>query len=226
MGFIDHEHVQADAAAQAQSVARDQHNQAIWDAVLDRFWIGDMDCNYNIVLGWCGGKVLTFDAIETLLRSKRKDVTLVPVTPGELADQLVDQMTFKSDWDKKQFRIRLSTYSLKQLRDLARKFRAQAAIKTKEQAREVLKAAGPKPPHFTGWPQLLPKIFLKDVFRYVQTDKYLFELAMKAQHAKGTEGSMAVFELKKYCRLYGADQVNWHLERGRAAAEAEALSNG
>jgi len=226
MGIIDHASIKAEADAQARSTARDQHNQAVWDAVLDRFWIADNDCNYNIVLGWCGGKVLTFDAIETLLRSKRKDVTLVPVTPGELADEIVDQMTHKSDWDKKQFRIRLSTYSLVQLRGLIRKFRAQAAIQTTAQARDVLRAAGPKPPRFPGFAQLLPRIFLKDVFRYEDTSKYLYELAQKAQHAKGTEGSMAVYELKKMCRLYGTDQVNWHVNKAREAAEAEALSNG
>jgi hypothetical protein len=226
MGIIDYQHTQADAAAQEQSTARDQHNQAVWDAVLDRFWIADVDCNYGIVLSWCGGKVLTFDAIETLLRSKRSTPTLVTVTPGELADQLVEQMTFKSDWDKKQFRIRLSTYSLKQLRDLARKFRAQAAIKTKEQARGVLKSVGPKPPHFSGFPQLLPKTFLRESFTYVATDRHLHALAMQANYGGGTEKSVALFELKKYTRLYGAEQVNWYIAKGQAAAQAEELSNG
>jgi hypothetical protein len=88
-----------------------------------------------------------------------------------------------------------------------------------------LKATGPKPPRFPGFAQLLPKIFLKDVFRYVDTSQYLHELAMKAQHAKGTEGSMALYELKKYTRLYGAEQTNWHIEKGRQAAEAAELSN-
>jgi hypothetical protein len=226
MGIIDHTHVQAEQAAAAQSVARDQHNQAIWDTVLDRFWIADVDCNYRIVLDWCGGKVLTFDAIENLLRSRRVTPTLVMVTPDELAESIVEQMSFKSDWDRKQFRLRLGTFSLKQLRDLIRKFRAQAAIKTKEQARDVLKAAGPKPPHFTGFPQLLPKVFLKDVFRYVASHEYLYEIATKAQYGKGTEASMALFTLKHYTKIYGAEQVNYFVRKGQEAAEAEELSNG
>jgi hypothetical protein len=226
MGIIDYQNTQAEAAAQAQSAARDQHNQAMWDAVLDRYPIADMDCNYRIVLDWCGGKVLTFEAIDNLIRSKRSTPSLVMTTRDELATQIVESMTHRSEWDKKQFRLRLGTYSLKQLRDLIRKFRAQAAIKTKEQAREVLKAAGPQPPRFPGVPQLLNRTFLRDLFRWVETDQYLYELTMKAKHAKGTEGSMAVYELKRMCKLYGSTQIDWYANRGREKAEAEALSNG
>jgi len=225
MGNLDYQGTQEDAAAQAKSVARDQHNAAVWAMVLDKFHIADCDANYGLVLEWCGGQVLQFAAIDDLLRSKRTDITLVMTTRDELATQIVDQMKHRSEWDKKQFRLRLGTYSLKQLRDLLRKFRAQAEITTKAQAVAVLKATGPKPPRFPGYAQLLPMTFLRDVFRYVDTSQYLHELTQKAQFAKGTEGAMAVYELKKYCRLYGTDQVNWYANAGREKAEAEALSN-
>jgi hypothetical protein len=225
MGNIDYASIKADQEAQAQSLARDVHNQAVWDAVLNKFWLADCDANYGIVLSWCGGKVLTFEAIADLLRSKRQDVTLVPVTPGELADEICDQMTHRSDWDKKQFKLRLGTYSLAQLRGLIRKFRAQRAITTKEQAVAVLKATGPKPPRFPGVPQLLSKTFIKETFQWVETPRYVHELMVRAHHGTGTEGQHAIWELKRLCRVYGTDQVNFYAKIGAEKAQAEALSN-
>jgi hypothetical protein len=221
---INFKNIQADQEAQAKSVARDEHNAKVWSAILDQFLIADVDCNYGIVLDWCGGRVLTFEAVADLIRSKRSTPTLVTTSREELATEIVDQMTHKSDWDKRQFKLRLSTYSLKQLRDLLRKFRAQAAIKTAAQAREVLKEAGPKPPRWPGVAQMLPKTFIRETFSFVPTHVYLFQLASTAKR-NDSEGSMAAYTLKKLCRLHGSPQVDWYIEKGRAAAEAEALSN-
>jgi hypothetical protein len=229
---INFKSIQADQEVQAKSAARDQHNQAIWDAVLDRTLVADMDCNYRIVLDYCGGRVLQSEAIDNLLLRLKRNTpdtpTLVMTSREELAEQIVDddQMTHTSAWDKRQFKLCLSTYSLTQLRNLIRKFRAQAAIQTAAQAREVLKEAGPKPPRFAGFPQMLPRIFLKETFTYVDSRRYCHEVMMKAQHAKGTEGSMAVYELKRLCRIYGTEQFNYYAQAGAQAAQAEELSNG
>jgi len=125
-----------------------------------------------------------------------------------------------SDWERKDLKARIGTWSLLQIRTKIRELRFRAQVKTKEDAKAFLKEArGPEVPKFSGYPQLLPKIFVKETFKYVPTQELLYSIAMAAKMGD----AHALFDLKRYTRLYGAEQVNFWVARGAEQMQAGQL---
>jgi hypothetical protein len=117
----------------------------------------------------------------------------------------------------------MGTWSVRQLREYARKLRFQAEVKTAAQAKDYLKkvrtASDDGLPDFTGYPKLLKTECVVDEHgvRYIDQGIFLWELSMRAR--KGD--SNALYDLKKRIRLYGSAQVDYWISRGAAAAAAQ-----
>jgi hypothetical protein len=124
-------------------------------------------------------------------------------------------------YEARNFRLRLGTWSLRQLRAEINRCKFLEVVRTKEDAKAFLKGArGPAVPKWPGYPALLPKVFDKATFKYIETGAFLYALAFAAKH----NDAQALFEYRKYVRLYGAQQVDWWVAKGQAAAAKEALN--
>jgi len=219
----DYPHAKAELAAISQDV-KAKHNEEIFQSLLNIAWLRDCDANRNVLLGWSGIGVLTLEACEALVRStNRNSPTLVWTSREELGDEILALLPGLDEWSKKQFINRLGTKSLmelrKQLRDLKFRAAAKESGDEKKYAKEFIKSTQPETPRFPGFPQLLSKIFVKEKFQWVATQEYLYSIAMAAKMGD----AHALFDLKRYSRIYGAEQVNFWISKGAEQMQAQQL---
>src|SRR5262249_8807530 len=117
-----------------------------------------------------------------------------------LADMLRNSVSEKtlSDYDLRQWRVRASTWSLRQLRQYKRELDFKAEHKTAQQAKDYLrnvrKAEHDRP--YPGFPTL-PR-------RGIPKRGPIQTIEFDAEYLK----SLDAWELKRFVRVYGEQQIN------------------
>ena len=222
MGIQDYPTTQAEAQAADKIDAKEKANRAVFEELLNRWYLHDGEANFGILKSWAGPDgLITLEPAENLLRGRRVSPTLAPVTREDLVDEIMDFHKNLSGYEARNFRLRLGTWSLRQLRAEINRCKFLEVVKTKEDAKKFLKGVrDPAIPKWPGWPTMLPRVFDKATFRYHETGAFLYALAFAAKH----NDAQALFEYRKYVRLYSAAQIDWWVARGQAKAEAEALN--
>jgi hypothetical protein len=179
-------------------------NRAVWDELLARFPLADHEANFNLFVEYCNP--LTIAGGEHLLRAKPQGFTVAMTTREDLINELVElrrENTSRktlSDHDLNSWRIRVSVWSLRQLRDYKRKIVFEHAHKTAESAREYLAGVRKEEPNsFPGWPRLPQRMILPHgKIEYTNIDSnFLKQLARDDYYA---------FK-HRFVGIYGADQI-------------------
>jgi hypothetical protein len=196
---MNYETALADQAAAEQKAQRDEQNARAWHAILAKYPLRDSQANYSMLLLWANP--LSLEAFEELLRSRPAGLTLDAVSRESLIEEIVKNSS--SDLNsQRSLRLRLSTNSLGQLREKRREQEFRATVKTKDQAKAFLANAHQDNSwKGTGMPRLHSSIVPPGEVAAVKTGDFLRKIARSD-----------AWLLKRYVKIYGADQINWWLQ--------------
>ena len=190
MSIINYENLKASEDAAALKSERDKENASVYGEILNRWTIRDTAANYNIIAGWCNP--ITLAGFEALLRKSPKSLDMVS------REWLIKDIVDHSHGDKGMLRdlsIRLSTYSLAQLRQKRRDIDFKSQVHTKDDAAKFLanqRAEEAAKQKYPGWPIFPKSGWSKD-------GGPLRQVAFDIPYLK----SLDAFELRRLHRLYG-----------------------
>jgi hypothetical protein len=190
--------------AQEDSQKLDASNRAAWAELLARFPLADNTANYNLFVEYCNP--LTIAGGEHLIRMKPQGFDFALTTREALIEELVKlrragaSKKTLSDYDLQSWKVRISVWSLRQLRDYKTKLTFLKEHQTAESAKEFLAGVRKTEPNpFPGWPRL-PERMVLPYGPIVYTDinaEYLQNLVRSDFYA-----------FKRLCTLYGSTQVD------------------
>src|SRR6266478_4253289 len=150
---------------QKESAQREARNREVFDEVLARYPLKDHEANFRLFVDWAGDGILTIEKAEYLLKHRvagfNPDVVTREQLISELAQELRDGCTTKtlSDYDFRQWRLRASTWSLRQLRQEKRAIELRRELTTAQKARNYLtEARGVEDTKYVGWPRMLKSV--------------------------------------------------------------------
>lgn len=192
------------AAAQAQQAEadtkaqRDEANAQAWHAILDRFYVRDTQANYSLAVSWSSGR-LTLESFEALLRHGGLDMS----SREGIIDDII-QNSFGDANALRSLRLRLSTYSLSQLRQKRRTIAFKQAINTKADAEKFVVSQRETEVGWrgTGYPRLASTHVPRGQVTAIPTGQWLRGLAKED-----------LYEFKRIVRLYGSEQCNHWLNQ-------------
>jgi hypothetical protein len=203
MSEINYQNEMAVEQAKADADRLEAANRAVFDEILARYAISENEANYQMFRSFANP--MTVEACEYLLKGNVSGFTLSWSSRDkiieELANKVRDNTTQKtlSAYDWKQLVIRMSTWSLRQLRSYKREIEFKHSHNA-QQAREYLTNARKEEPNpFPGWPRLPKRMVLPhgpiaytelnaEFFRNLaRTDYYMFK--------------------NRFVKIYGADQI-------------------
>src|SRR5437899_1990834 len=122
MTTISYENKAATEQQQKNEAAQEARNREVFFEALCRWPLKEHEANYQLLLSWSGDGLLSVEKIEYLLKHKPAgfnfDSTTRELLIGELGEFLRDTTSQKtlSDYDFRQWVLRASTWSLRQLR--------------------------------------------------------------------------------------------------------------
>ncbi|SRR6266851_5777614 len=201
---VNYESKAATEQQQKNEAAQEARNREVFFEVCCRFPIRDHDANFALLVQWAGDGVLTLEKAEYLLKHRvagfNPDVVTREKLIEELARELRDGYT---DYDHRQWRLRASTWSLRQLRNKKRELLLKRELTTAQKARNYLTEARAEgvDNKYPGYPRLLKTIVPPGQIFAVDTRQYLVELARTD-----------IFAFKRMVRIYGEQQVNDYLQ--------------
>jgi hypothetical protein len=186
-------------AAQNDQEARDRKSAEGWSAILNKYTLRDSEANYKAVRDW--SDPVTLESFEEFLRSKPAGF---PTLDAVSREWLIDDIIANSHGDQntsRQLKIRLSTYSLGQLREKRRSISFKQDVHTLPAAKLYVKEAHRDTSwNGTGYPTLLPQTVPPGQIRAIPTGEFLRSIAK-------TE----LWLFKRYCKIYGVEQCNYWL---------------
>ena len=193
------------AAAEQQQKEAAQHetrNREVFDEVLARYPLKSHEANFRLFVDRAGDGILSIAKCEYLLKHRvagfNPDVVTREQLIDELAQELRDGCTTKtlSDYDFRQWRLRASTWSLRQLRQEKRAIELRRELTTAQKARNYLtEARAVEDTKYPGWPRMLKTVVPRGE---------IFSRDFNAGYIK----SLDAFELKRLIAVYGLEQVN------------------
>jgi hypothetical protein len=166
-------------AAQAEKEAKAKHdrlNAEGWGQVLSKFPLRDTQANFTVLCEWCAPNTITVEAFESLLRSNSKSLDMTS------REGIIKDILDHSTGDKNTLRdlgIRLSTWSLGQLRQKRSDIAFKQGIHTKDDAKQYLAGQRDKEIGWrnTGYPKLASTYVPPGQVQAVPTGQYLRELS-------------------------------------------------
>lgn len=196
---MNYEQTIAAQAAQQDKVARDKKSAEGWNQILGKYPLRDTQANFAALLEWANQ--LTLEAFEELIRTKPSNISTLDATSRE---GIIDDIVQHSHGDSntlRQLRLKLSTYSLGQLRDKRRAIDFKSAVQTKEQAKAYVKEAhADNSWNGLGYPKLQSTIVPPGQVRAIPTGEFLRSIA-----------KTDLWLFKRYVRLYSVEQINYWL---------------
>lgn len=193
------------AARTAEDAQRlESANRKVFEEILARFPISDCEANYQLLRSFVNP--MTVQGCEYLVKGNVKDFTLAWTSREQLIEDLVKQrragasQKTLSNADLQSWKIRVSVWSLRQLRDYKNKLTFLKEHPTAESAKEFLAGVRKVEPNpFPGFPRL-PERMVLPYGPIVYTDinaAYLQDLVRSDFYA-----------FKRLCTLYGSTQID------------------
>lgn len=199
MTNVNYEEAKADQAAAQEKAQRDEVNARAWHQILNKYPLRDTRANYTAILGWCNP--ITMEAFESLLRQKNNGLDVS--SREEIIDDIIDHSHGDSN-TLRNFRLRLTTWSLTQLRERRRQIQFKSEVTTKAEAKDYLRKHNA--PDYgwegTGFPKLQSSLVPQGEVSAVPTGQYLRRLAKED-----------IYTFKRFVKLYSADQCTFWMNQ-------------
>jgi hypothetical protein len=185
----------------------DAANHAAWMELLAMFPLADNTANYKLFVEYCNP--LTIAGGTHLIQMKPQGFDFALTSREKLIEELGklirENTTTKtlSDHDFRSMVVRMSTWSLRQLRAKKKEIEFKHAHKTADSAREFLAGVRKvEPSRFPGWPQLPQRMVLPyGKIEYTEISaEYLKNLTRTDYYA-----------FRRLCTIYGQAQITARL---------------
>lgn len=190
MSTTNFEQSQIALTATQAKAQQDRVNADAWGAILNRYPLRDSQANYSVILDWCGDQI----TVEKFERLWAENPSVLDVSSREEIIQDIVDNSFGNSNDLRSLAFRLSTFSLAQLREKRRTIAFKAEVKSKEQAREVLKNAQPNRDRFPGYVPLPDRLYDSATRTWVTVDK---------EYLDGLIRNGDLFQFKRLVKLHG-----------------------
>jgi hypothetical protein len=191
--------------AEAKQAAAEQEakNRAVYEEVLAKFPLEDCTANWNLLIAWSGDGILTEEKAAYLIKHRPQGFNLALTSRerllAELADLLRSGCSTKtmSDYDFRQWKVKASLWSLRQIRAYRRELLLKQELDTAQKAKNYLTEVrnGEQQKTYVGFPRY-PKVGVArgEVFSRPWDSAYL--------------KSLDAYELRRLTQIYGSEQIN------------------
>jgi hypothetical protein len=203
MSTINYENQLAAEEAKQEAARKENESRAAFDELCNLYTLRATEANFVLFKAWA--YPLTFAAGEHLIKNKVQGFTPDLTSREELIQELLEAYP---QGERRNWGIRMSTWSLRQLRQEKRDQQLRASLKTGQQAKEYL--AGVRKAGQTGyfdkngvqWPRLLKTIVPRGEIQARDTREYLLHLAR----------TDAWTFKNRFVLIYGNEQVDAYLQ--------------
>lgn len=184
-----------------QKAQQDELNARAWHAILDKYTLVDNQANFHIIREWSNGQI-TVQAFETLLRDNPGMVNM------SSREAIIDDIVSNSHGDSNTLRnlkVRLSTFSLAQLRAKRRDIEFKSEVHTRDAAKNFVASQRDTEIGWrgTGYPKLQSTLVPPGQVQATPTGQYLRQLA-----------KTDLYNFKRMVRVYGSAQCDWWMQNG------------
>ena len=203
MSVINYQNQLAEEQAKQEAARKENESRAAFDELCNLYPLRATEASYVLFKAWANP--LTFAAGEHLIKNKVPGFTPDFTTREEL---IADLLEVYPKLERRNWGIRMSTWSLRQLRQEKRDQQLRATLKTADQAKEYI--LGVRKSTQTGyfdkngiqWPRLLKTIVPKGEIQARDTREYLLWLA---------KNDVWTFK-NRFVKIYGNEQVDAFLQ--------------
>jgi hypothetical protein len=203
MSVVNYTNSLAAEAAKQDSARQENENRAVFDELCNQFPLRATEANYALFKAWANP--LTYAAGEHLIKNEIPGFTPDFTSREELIAELLEAYP---KLERRNWGVRMSTWSLRQLRQEKRDQHLRATLKTGADAaayiQGVRKAAqtGYFDKNGTQWPRLLKTVVPRGEIQARDTREYLLWLA---------KNDVWTFK-NRFVLVYGNEQVNAYLQ--------------
>jgi hypothetical protein len=204
MSTINYSSEVAAARAKEDAERLDAANRAVFNEILALYPISDCEANFQMFLAFVNP--MTVQGCEYLVKGDAKGFDLAWTSREQMIDELVElrrenasQKTL-SDFDLRSWKVRISVWSLRQLREYKKKLLFTQSHQTAETAREYLAGIRKTEPNpFPGFPRLPQRMVLPyGPIQYTEINAEFLKTLIREDY----------FQFKhRFVNIYGMDQI-------------------